>query len=172
LSDSDVPVELVRYECVDLIVHSLRAMEDHKHLATSWNVLLRTLEGDETLDGEGQGKLVAVQQRVALRMFMCSADIEGQIVSDANPLADCMDPYSVAARRIAVEEFDDTGASSSSSKKSRVDDSSMEVLNGVLLEKLPTLLANFKGDSTILRNLTSLPQYLSKSLSVCSSCLV
>jgi hypothetical protein len=165
LSDSDVPPEFVRYDHVDLIVHSLRAMEEHKHLATSWKALLLTLEDDEAV--EGQGKLVAVKQRVALRMFLCSADIEGQVVSDASPLADCVDPYRVAALRTAVEELDLVGTTSTSgSKKSRGDEASMEALNGVLLEKLPTLLANFKGDATILRSLTSLPQHLRKSSSL------
>lgn len=170
LCDSDVPVEFVRYEHAELIVHSLRAMEEHRHLTTSWNALLCTLEGDTTLVGKGQSKLVAVKQRVALRMFICSADIEGRTVSDANPLADCMDPFMVAARRSAVEEFEVAGTSTGGAKKSRVDESSMDVLNEVLLEKLPVLLSNFKGEATILRSLTSLPQYLSTYALSVDSC--
>jgi hypothetical protein len=158
LGDSTVPVEHVRYELVDLVVHSLRAMDEHRHLTTNWAALLRALETDDAFVSDARTKLAAVKQRVILRMLACSAEIEGQAASSGSFMTEYLDPYLVAALRSSTQDLEVFRPSNS--KKHRVDDSTFEALTDVLLRKLPSLLVTFKGEGSILQSLTSLPQYL------------
>lgn len=132
-------------------------MEQHKHLVTNWKVWIRALESD--YDPSTDSKLVSVRQRVVLRMLACAAELEVQSSEDGDFVAEYLDPDLLAAQASSSDSFE---VSSLKSKRLRSDESSLEVLTDVLLEKLPDLLVSFKGESSILSSLTNLPRYMRK----------
>lgn len=161
-------MEEVKYDRVDYVVHSLRSMEDHKDLFTHWSALLRALESDDAASqarDDETFRFASVRQRIILRMFVCAAELEVSASTDGSPfLEDTMDEDFLAARAMKHQALDPgTGKPTRGGKKKAANkESPHEKLTQALLDKLPDLLETHKVDTSILRELTTLPLYFRK----------
>jgi len=174
LSDSDIPLEFVRFHLVDYVVHSLRDMEDYKYLVTDWSALLRALESEEPSvkrkgrraesqesddendpNVEEHNRHEAMKQRVVLRMLTCAVELEVAATSNGSFLENDIDPDLLHVLRDQQQSLGVTKP-----KKAKV--SSHEKLTVALLGALPDLLETFKGETSVLRDLTRVPKYFRK----------
>jgi cohesin complex subunit SA-1/2 len=162
LSDSDIPLQNIHYELVDLIVLSLRDMPEHKHLVCNWAAMLRALQGDEQNRrksiSKGDQRQDTVKQRVLLRMLVTAVTLE---VTDAVTVDETIvDPDLIDARQAERKSLQ---ATSTKTKKPTIKSStSHEELTLALLRALPDLLVSFKSETSVLQSLTTLPQYFRK----------
>jgi hypothetical protein len=161
LADNDYAVERIPYELVDLVVVSLRSMEEHKHLVTNWTALLRILGKDAVALDEEDRRFDAIKQRVVLRMLVRAADLEARETAQGGFATTLMDPDVVAARSESIESMEPA------KKKKKVSaSSSHEELTLALAKSLPDLIAAFNGETSVMRDLTLLPRYIRK----CTDC--
>jgi cohesin complex subunit SA-1/2 len=172
LSDSEIPIENIRYRLTDYLVSSMRAMEEHKSLASNWSAILQCLKVDginftpnrkishQSIE-VGDQRQDAVQQRVLLRFLVASADLEVYSLSGGtipNSMTQEIDRDVLNIER--EQHLERTIVSSK--KKNRHTSTSQEELTFALLRALPDLLVSFKSESPVLQNLTSLSRYLCK----------
>jgi cohesin complex subunit SA-1/2 len=173
LSDSDIPIEHMRFERTDLIILSLRSMPEHKHLACNWTAILRALKGDESNKnarmtrksiGKGDQRSDAVQQRVILRWLVTSAESEVRsLASYGGAMMQDIDPSLIEIER----KLNGTNKSTKNKDIDRLS-TSHESLTCALLKALPELLISFKSEMQVMQSLTSLPRYLRK----CVKCML
>lgn len=148
LSDSEIPVEHVRYELTDFVVMSLRASPEHKSLVCNWSTLMMAMQIDNSVPNDDEAaRALAVRQRVLLRFVVYAAKME---VTEATSL------FQIDADLVSA-------MTQHSSKKSKTT-TSHEELTLALLKALPDLLALYKGETAVLKGLTSLPQYFLPSV--------
>jgi hypothetical protein len=149
----DVDVETIRYELADYIVHSLLAMDDHRHLATSWTAMLKALQNCNS-SGASEGD--TVKQRVIAHMLVCAAELEASSSS-----AETFFKVSGIDQAIIELEADKAKRLEVSKKKStkKGSVSQLDDFTDALAGALPKLLRSLKGDSYLLRQLSRLPRH-------------
>ena len=159
IGEFDIPIKQARYELTDNIVASLRAIPEHRALASNWSAMVRAIENelsgsavDEDMSSaDPDRRIEALRQRVLLRFLVCAAEMEVSSLSgDAN---ENIDKDLVEARKAQRETVP------ASSKKKQNSHSSHEDLTLALLGALPRLLESFKSEDAVMQILTSLPQY-------------
>jgi cohesin complex subunit SA-1/2 len=172
LSDSEIPIENIRYGLTDYLVASIRSMPEHKPLASNWSAILQCLQVDgisltpsrrnaRKSISQGDQRQDSVQQRVLLRFLLASADLEVHSISES-------DTNNTMTQDIDRDLLDiERGLHSdnnilTSKKKVQHTSTSQEELTLALLRALPDLLISFKSESPVLQNLTSLSRYLCK----------
>jgi len=166
LSDSDIPIEHMRFELTDHVVASLRASSEFKSLVCNWSAMLRALQSDSSKQiGKKSASMVerrqeTVQQRVLLRMLVCSAEQEVRAIAGDGLMEKDIDADLLAARNSG-------DVTTGPSKKKRKVESSHEELTIALLRAIPGLLDSYKSETSVLQSLTGLPQYFREYLAVC-----
>jgi len=164
LTAGEVPIQKIQIHLVDYLVHSLRAMPEHKSIVTNWTAMIRAITEDNvaiTSQGTSAGDRADVaKQRILVQMLMCAAK-EEVLSFDPDFLNADLDPdvtrtkdEDVAMQRLAANK----GGKKSSSKLQ------LETLSIVLIKALPRLVEKFKTDSTILESLTDLPRFFTPSV--------
>jgi len=151
LSDGPIPIDNIKIDLVDYVVHSLREMPEHSSIATNWSALLRCIMDDNiaTLDGATAGdRTDVVKQRVLVQMLSCAAKAEVGSIASVEFLQMDIDPASVSQNQTKRTKKD--------SRRSHTHES----LSIALLTALPKLFTQFQSDSVILLSLSSLPRYL------------
>lgn len=158
LSDSDIPIEHIRFELADYVVASLRTSSEYKSLVCNWSAVLKALQsvgnrqvGKKATD-TAERRQETVQQRVLLRMLVCSAELEVRAVSGDGFMEKDIDADLLDARNSGE-------LTAGPSKKKRVVGSSHEELTIALLRAIPGLLTSYKSETSVLQSLTGLPQY-------------
>lgn len=159
LRDEKISIEKLRFDLVDLVVESLRSMDDHKGLTTNWSAMIRAfICGDSTkIRLDSDRKNAAVKERVLARFFLCSAAVHARESSYADTLLGTSD-----------DDEDDVasglclGPPLKKTKKSIQSEQEDERLTFALLRSLPKLLVAYRGDAMIIRSLTTLTKYMSK----------
>lgn len=167
LTDGDVPIDHIRVELSDYLVHSLRAMPENSALVTTWSAMLRAIGDDAVaLNGNGNaaGDRVDVsKQRILVQMLATAVKAEVGAVGDSSLFENCIDPDVVASEAALLDgdEVAMTGGKGITKKGSA--DIQHENLSIALLKVLPDLLVKFKTDPAVTSSLTALPRYLRKS---------
>jgi hypothetical protein len=162
LSDGDIHIDEIRYELADLVVASLRSMQEHKHLVSNWAAMLRALKGDDSKPSgrsvnmnKSEQRLDIVKQRVLLQMLVTTAKQEiGYTEEFASKVAD--------PGWLKVRNEKDKETQMQPAKKQKVSPSAHEALTLDILRALPDLLTSFKSETSVLQILTTLPQYICK----------
>lgn len=167
LSDSDIPMENIKFELSDFVVSSLRATEEYKPLMCNWSAMLRALGGG----GGGSASIVdkeahrveAVQQRVLLRMMVCAAELEVRDIASDGFLLSYIDGDLLAAQDTAAHVDGEKPPKKKKAKTTPHNSDSHEKLTAALLQALPGLLTSFRSETLVMQDLTYLPQYFCKS---------
>jgi hypothetical protein len=160
LGEGDIDVEDVVYERVDLVVHSLRGMVEHRHLVTSWSAMLQALKKSDTVSPNAEAdehKMDAIRQRVILRFLTCAAELEVEGAFAESYTLGYMDQDFHSALKAQHQSLE-----VAQKKAFKPKASSHEQLTLALVDALPGLLDTFKGVSSVLENLTRLPQCFRK----------
>ena len=161
LSDSDIPIEHIRFELADYVVASLRASSEYKSLVCNWAAMLKALQSDgyrqvgKKVTNTAERRQETVQQRVLLRMLVCSAELEVRAVAGDGFMEKDIDADLLVARNSGELTV-------GSSKKKRKVESSHEELTIALLRAIPGLLTSYKSETSVLQSLPGLPQYFRK----------
>jgi cohesin complex subunit SA-1/2 len=165
LSSGKIPIQKVRIHLVDYLVHSLRAMPQHKSIVTSWSAMLRAIKDDNiamTSQGTAAGdKANVAKQRVLVQMLICAAKAEVESVDPdylhTNVDSDVVD----LLKKKLIEEAKEENCPPT--KRARASSNLQhENLSIALMKALPDLLVQFKSDSAIIESLVSLPRYFSE----------
>ncbi len=161
LTTGRIPIEKIRIHLVDHLVHSLRAMPEHKSIVTNWSAMVRAITSDNlamTSHGTSAGERADVaKQRILVQMLICAAKAEVGAV-DADFLNNDLDPDVVEV--LKEKNAGDTAQANANKKASS--NVQHESLSVELIKALPNLLVQFKSDSTIIESLVSLPRYFSE----------
>lgn len=166
LVDGPIPIEKIRVQVADLVVHSLREMPEHKVLVTNWNAMLCAI-GDDSVattisGGKGGDRVEVAKQRVLVQMLACAAQAEVSAVAEPGFLSRDVDSDAIAQQEGSAQPAKSTMKKSVT--KSYSGGMPHEVLSVALLSSLPDLLVKFKGDNAILSRLTMLPRYICEYL--------
>ena len=163
LTNGAVPIDKIQVHVADILVKSLREMPEHRGLVTDWSAMLRAIKEDKAAATAhhvtaGDRSNVA-KQRVLVRMLACAAKEEVGSVADEEFLQ----------RGTDLDAVEMTGSSSTSGNKTKGKKATTmgrehETLSIALLEALPNLLIQFKGDLAIVPELASLPRFLVPSV--------
>ncbi|GKY91786.1 hypothetical protein MPSEU_000150300 [Mayamaea pseudoterrestris] len=156
LAKGDVPLDQVRYELVDYMVHSLMSLAEHRSLATNWSALLKALQSEDQTGGNH--RVSTVKQRIIMRMLVTAAELESFIgsVQTFDKSGD-IDPALIELEKERIKHF--VLLKTKPDMKSQ--SSHQDNFGDVLATSLHQLLVRFKGDTHILRQLTRLPRHFS-----------
>lgn len=162
-----MPIEKMQIELTDLVVSSLRSMPAHKALVTNWSAMLRAIEGacsNQSGRSKEERRTEGAKKRVLLRMlgFAAELEVDNAAADDDDESGSRGDPDMLAARKAAQ-----VGAEQS--KKKRKVGSSKEDFTLALARALPGLLVSYKSETTVLRDLTTLPRYFCKWIGLLDS---
>ena len=166
LTDGDVPIDHIRVERSDYLVHSLRAMPENRALVTTWSAMLRAI-GDDAVAVNGSGnaagdRVDVAKQRILVQMMAAAVKAEVGAVGDSSLFENCIDPDVVAAEAAVLDEDEVAKTGGRASTKNASADIQHENLSIALLKVLPDLLVKFKTDAAVTGSLTALPRYLCK----------
>ena len=166
LTDGDVPIDHIRVERSDYLVHSLRAMPENRVLVTTWSAMLRAIGDDAVaLNGSGNAagdRVDVAKQRILVQMMAAAVKAEVGAVGDSSLFENCIDPDVVAAEAAILVEDEVAKTGGRASTKNASADIQHENLSIALLKVLPDLLVKFKTDAAVTGSLTALPRYLCK----------
>lgn len=158
----NLATEEVRFNRIDYLIHSLRAMDEHKKLVTNWTAMLRALRSEDASSKKTPQKkrqAAVLKQRVILRMLVCSAKLESGISAADGFMSGDIDADLLKHQK---EEEIDSQPVKKKGRKIKSPSSSPDLLTYVLLSELPALLSSFKSETAVLRDLTGLPQCFGK----------
>jgi len=175
LTDGNVQLEKIKIHLVDHLVHSLRAMPEHKSIVTNWPAMIRAISDEKlamTTGGTTAGDRADIaKQRVLVQMLACAAKCEVESVTDTDFLQHDMDPDDAAILNQEAEMHgNETAGMGSGSgtrkgvKKNMATGLNHESLSVALLKALPSHLDKFRSDSLILESLACLPRYFIPSV--------
>lgn len=163
LTDGEISIDHIKVELSDYLVHSLRAMPEHRSLVTTWSAMLRAIGDDKlalTSHGNAAGDRVDVaKQRVLVRMLAAAVKAEVGSVADPSIFEEHVDPEVIFAEMAILGEDEVSKATGKGQKKGSTG-IQHENLSVALMKALPNLLVKFKTDSAITSSLTTLPRNL------------
>jgi hypothetical protein len=145
-------------------------MPEYRHLVCNqWHALLHGVRHGEDLpssrssQGRGERRMEMVTQRVLIQMLVTAVQLEvWNNPSGQGEDAVTEDGDFIAAHQAAWKESMPSRPRDTKKKSSSTNAKSQEEMTMALLRELPRLLTSFKTETSILQNLTSLPQYFRK----------
>jgi len=159
LCDGHIPMDKLNIELVDCIVHSIRAMPEHRNLVLNWPMMLKAIRSETPQEGADTEREDTATRRILLRMLATSAGIEREAAAAA----------AFGANSKFNPKFNPKSKSRAFASRKRKSSSSgtengPEQLSVALLKNLPYLLDLFRSDVVSLRDVTKLPLSIASSV--------